>query len=136
MRDIPYRNMASEPREDKNGVVDAAQLRKYNKKVADDLRTDLATIDKTTPDVRNKVTFKTDGESKMTVNHGQNYVPVLYGAPTVRFDDDDLIVMHEYRDASKTSLYLRIAMIDALTSEVKNPPKGVKITAFLHPKDG
>lgn len=122
-RNIPKLNPRTPPRANQDDVVDAKEERKWQRHTAEDLYRHVSELDGTTPDMRDKVTFKSNGELRQVISHKLGYVPEVYGWRVV-FDGDDEITLHEYKEADRTRIFIKT-----------NAPKDAKVTLRLHSRD-
>jgi hypothetical protein len=88
-------------------------------------RRDIAEVSGTTPDLRDRVRFKTTGEAKQAVPHGLSYIPQIHGRPMVRHENATGSAIDEYREPDARKLYLVLA----------NVPKGATVTLWCVPSD-
>lgn len=126
VRNIPYVNTRKPASTALNTDPDPVDERRHVRRVTDDLRTDLAQVSSTAPDMRDRVTFKSNGEIRQRVAHGKDFIPDVIAVRVVVTDDDDNEVYNanEYRDADSRFLYIKT-----------RAPKGAKISVLLHPRD-
>lgn len=128
VRDITQEHSRRLPNEVIEGEISAREWRKTQTILNDEMRRDVFHISETTPDMRDTLRLKSDGELKQTVSHNRTYVPDIISWRIV-YDDDEVYTLNEYKDADSARLYLKIqnASGEAL-------PKGANITLVLHPR--
>lgn len=121
VRRIAFRNSRRPPIPDREGNIDRMEEHKYQRQTADDLRRDLVEVSNSTPDLRDRVSFISEGPGIVQrVAHKMPFKPEFFMVVKAQHDGDEPCHVWETRSADSRYLYLK-----------STAPKGAKISLVL-----